>query len=169
MQHVQPELMQRFLADEADLMERETVTEHLAHCEECAALLVQMAAEDDSLSMALRLDEDEIAWAAAVDVTQPVLQKLRPWYREPVALAVISGILLFAAYMLSQTSLLLGGALQIDGPVGLTVKAVPALWRMLVYIGQGGLLITLLPVLALATVIWLLRSRLMKKEEKTNA
>lgn len=172
MQHIQPELIQRFLADEADLMEREAVTEHLAHCDECAALLVQITADDDSLALALGLDEAEAAWVASVDLTQPVLTKIRPWYREPVFLAVVVPIALVATYMVSQVSSLIIRQFTMEGPVGLTVEAlrnlIPLLWRLNMYLGQGGLLRTLWPALLLAALVWFWRSRA-KKEVETDA
>lgn len=171
--HIQPDLMQRFLADEADLMEREAVTAHLARCEECSALLVEMTAEDDSLSLALSLDEAELAWADSVDLTQPVLRKLRPWYLEPALLGIALPLVLFAGFMLSLASRLIswtfGGG---DGPIGLTVGAmrelIPALWKLNLYLGQGGLLRSLWPVVLLAGAVWLWRVRT-KKEDKSHA
>lgn len=172
MRHIQPDLMQRFLSDEVDLMERETVTEHLTHCEECTALLVQMTADDDSLSLALGLDEAEAEWVASVDLTAPVMAKLRPWYREPAVWAILAPILLLAAYMLSRVGAFLMRTAEPTGPVGFTVDTlrslVPALWKLNVYLGQGGLLRTIWPVLLLAGAIWFWRSR-MKKGVQSNA
>ncbi|HWI53505.1 MAG TPA: zf-HC2 domain-containing protein [Symbiobacteriaceae bacterium] len=172
MKHVQPEQMQRFLADELDLMEREAVTDHLAHCEACADRLVQMTADDDSLSLALGLADDEAAWIASLDLTQPVLAKIRPWYREPAFLAISVPLVAFAAFMLAQVGRLLSLTQDDGGPIGFTVEAlrtlIPALWRLNIYLGQGGLLRTLWPVLLLTGAVWFWRSR-MKKEENTNA
>ncbi|MDF2627005.1 MAG: hypothetical protein K0R39_836 [Symbiobacteriaceae bacterium] len=172
MRHIQPDLMQRFLADEVDLMERETVTEHLTHCEACTALLVQMTADDDSLSFALGLDEAEAEWVASFDLTAPVMAKLRPWYRDPAVWAIVAPMLLVASFGLSLVSGLLTRSVEPTGPVGFTVGAmrelIPALWKLSAYLGQGGLLRTIWPVLLLAGAIWFWRSR-MKKEEESNA
>ncbi|HYF93010.1 MAG TPA: zf-HC2 domain-containing protein [Symbiobacteriaceae bacterium] len=173
MQHVQPELLQRFLADEIDLMERESVSEHLATCGECAALLAQVAADDDALAQALHLDEAEAGWIASVDLTEPVLERIRPWYKEPVTLTILVAFVLLTAYLFAQMSSLIGRQLRWGGPVDFLVDAVrgifPAVLRLLVYIGQGGLLTAVWPALALTALIWLMRSRWMKKEDKTNA
>jgi predicted anti-sigma-YlaC factor YlaD len=173
MQHIQPDLMQRFLADEVDLMEREAVTEHLAECDACAALLVQMTADDDSLSQALRLDDDEAAWIASLDLTAPVLAKMRPWYREPAVLAITVPLILLAGYLFHLVTSLILGALGTEGPVGTTVELlrslIPALWRLNLYLGHGGLLRTLWPVLVLAGAAWLWKSRTNKKEYENHA
>ncbi|HWI62005.1 MAG TPA: zf-HC2 domain-containing protein [Symbiobacteriaceae bacterium] len=172
MRHIQPELLQRFLADEVDLMERESVTEHLAHCEDCTALLVQMTADDDSLALALSLDDEEAAWVASLDLTEPVLKQIRPWYREPAALAILLPVVAIATFMLSWVSSLLSRTVSETGPVGLVVEAlrslIPMLWRLNSYLGQGGLLRSIWPVLVLAAAVWFWRSR-MNKEGKTNA
>lgn len=173
MRHIQPDLMQRFLADEVDLMERETVTEHLTHCEECTALLIQMTADDDSLSLALGLDESETDWVASVDLTATVMEKLRPWYRDPAVWAIVAPLLLLTSYMLSRVGAsLTHRAVGSEGPVGFAVDAlrdlIPALWKLGAYLGQGGLLRTIWPVLLLAGAIWFWRSR-MKKEVQSNA
>lgn len=172
MRHIQPDLMQRFLADEVDLMERDTVTEHLTHCEECTALLVQMTADDDLLSLALSLDEAETAWAASVDLTPTVMEQLRPWYRDLAVWAIIAPLVLLASYMLSRVGALLTYTAEPVDSVGFAVDTlrslVPALWKLGVYLGQGGLLRTIWPALLLAGAIWFWRSR-MKKGVQSNA
>ncbi|HYF76010.1 MAG TPA: hypothetical protein VD973_02670 [Symbiobacteriaceae bacterium] len=173
MKHIQPDLMQRFLADEVDLMERETVTEHLTLCEECTALLIQMTADDDSISLALGLDEAETDWVASVDLTAAVMEKLRPWYRDPAVWVIVAPLVLLASYMLSWVgSLLTRSAVGPEGPVGFAVGAlrelVPALWKLGAYLGQGGLLRSIWPVLLLAGAIWFWRSRT-KKEVQSHA
>jgi|GEM_PF-3281795 len=173
MRHLQPEQMQRFLADELDLMEREAVTDHLSHCEACAELLVQMTADDDTLTLALGIDAEEAAWIASLDLTQPVMAGIRPWYREPAFLAIVVPLIAFASFMLAQVGRLLSLTPDDGGPIGFTVDAlralIPALWRVNIYLGQGGLLRTLWPVLLLAAAYWFWRSRMTSKEDKTNA
>jgi hypothetical protein len=173
MQHIQPDLMQRFLADEVDLMEREAVTEHLADCDACAALLVQMTADDDSLTEALRLGHDEAAWIGSLDLTAPVLAKLRPWYREPAVLAVTVPLILLAGYLFQVVTSLIFGAMSTEGPVGTTLdllrSLLPALWRFNLYLGHGGLLRTIWPVLVLAGAVWLWKVRTNKKEYENHA
>lgn len=172
MTHIRPELMQRFLADEADLMERDAVADHLAQCDECAALLAQMAAEDDGLSLALTLEPEEAAWISGVDLTPAVLAKINPWYRRPSAYLpfLLAGFPASVALYLVAASvkqMLLGVQ-----PVGAVVMGlqtlIPALYRLLQYLSRGGLLTTIWPALLLAGAIWLWRVR-MKKEVPDNA
>lgn len=173
MQHIQPDLMQRFLADEADLMEREAVTEHVTQCDACAALLVQMTADDDTLAQALRLDEDEAAWIGSLDLTAPVLAKIRPWYREPAVLAITVPLVLLAGYLFHLVTSLILGAIGDEGAVGAAVSLmrslIPALWRLNIYLGHGGLLRSLWPVLILAGAVWFWKTRIMKKEYENHA
>jgi hypothetical protein len=165
MQHIQPDLMQRFLADEVDLMQRDAVTEHVAGCDACAALLVALAAEDDSLGEALRLDDAETAWVEATDLTAAVLEKVRPWYREPGAIITMLVIALPTLLALSQVAALVSRSFTIEHPVGLVLELLqtllPALWHLVLFVLRGGLLTTLWPILALAAVcfLWHLRSK----------
>lgn len=172
MPHIQPELMQRFLADEVDLMEREAIAEHLATCTACADLLVALTAEDDTLSDALRLDESEAEWIASLDLAAPVLQKIRPWYREPgtiISMLLVAGPALWG---LNTVAGLLGSRLAIDHPIGFVVETLqallPALWRLALYLLRGGLLTAIWPVLILAAAYFLWHART-KKEGPENA
>lgn len=172
MPHIQPDLIQRFLADEADLAERDIVTEHLACCDECSALLAALAAEDDTLADALRLDPAEAEWLGSIDLTEPVLAKLRPWYWEPGTIITAVIVAVPALLALQTVSAMLDRQLVIESPIGFTISLIrslgPALWRMAAYMSRGGLLLTIWPALVLAAGIGLYLART-KKEERTNA
>ncbi|HLN65390.1 MAG TPA: hypothetical protein VK464_28030 [Symbiobacteriaceae bacterium] len=166
MRHVPPELMQRFLAGEVDLMERDAVSDHLTCCEACTDLLVQLTAEDDALTAALRLETADEAWIAGLDLTGPVMERLDPWYRRPAIYLPALLATVCATGMLQVVLSFLTDSFASD-PVGLVVglfrNLLPALWHLNVYLSRGGLLTTLMPVTLLAGVIWGWRAR-SKKE-----
>jgi anti-sigma factor RsiW len=169
MTHVSPELMQRFLAGEVDLMLRESVSEHLACCDSCAELLVLLSAEDDALTDALRLDAADQAWVASMDLTVRVMDQVIPWYRRPSLYLPTALVVASAVYVLNWTLSLVTHSLTAE-PVGLTVsllqQLLPALWRMTQYLSQGGLLPSIWPAVVLAAALWLWRSRTIKKEAR---
>jgi len=169
--HLQADLLQRYLAGEADLTEQDTVVEHLAECDECASLLADMAADDRTLTAALRLTDAEAAWIAGMDLTQPVMTRLA-WYREPSLIVLALLALLPGTWILGQAGQWMVAQLTADGPVG-TALAIggllgSALWNLLVYASNGGLLVQIWPVLILAAGYWLGR-RYYKKEDKSHA
>ena len=169
MKHIELEQMQRFLADEIDLIERDSVAEHLACCDQCAALLAQVTADDELLAGALRLDDEEKQWLELVDLTEPVLQKIRPWYREPAAIAIGLLALVPPLFFLSRMVPLLVSSLWRDGSTfDLLSDLVPALWHLNLYLGRGGLLVTMWPALVLAAILWFVTART-KKEAPDHA
>jgi len=170
--HIEFELMQRFLAGEADLAEQDTVAEHLACCDQCAALLAQVTADDAALAGALRFDDDEMQWLASVDLTGPVLQNIRPWYQEGASLAVGLLVLAPALWLLNWVVSMITASVVTDTPVGSTLEflkgLIAALWELNLYLGRGGLLVTIWPALALAAALWLFYAY-SKKEDRSNA
>lgn len=172
MTHIQPELMQRFLANEADLMEREAIADHLALCDECAARLAVVAAEDDGLTLALKLEPGEAEWIASLDLAPAVLKRVNPWYGRPSAylpflLAGAPAALSFYLITYAVKQMLLGVE-----PVGAVVMGLqtllPALYRLILYLARGGMLTTIWPALLLAAAIWFWSAR-RKKEVSSNA
>lgn len=169
MEHIMPELLQRYLHGEADLTEINGVDEHLSRCPSCQELLAQTAADDSLLTTALVLDAEDAAWANSLDLTQSVLHKVTPWFRHPPSLLTALILLATGAWGLAQMTALFGRLIPWDGLVGLTIKLGPSLargvWWTLVYISEGGLLASLWPALALAAgYVW----RLYQKEVSKN-
>lgn len=157
MTHVRIDLMQRFLADEADLMERDAIAEHLTQCDECAALLSQLAADDDSLAEALRLDPAEAEWVASMDLTGHVMARISPWYTKPsyylpLLLAGAPAALLFSM-VTSFLGQLVRGTEPMDAFMSALRALIPALWRLNLYLARGGLLKAIWPALLLAALI----------------
>jgi hypothetical protein len=95
MNHVSPAQLQQFLVDSAD----DAVAAHVQSCTECAELLATIAADDDTLVDALRLNGEELAWATSLDLTQPVLSQLDRWYQHSHLQVVVLSILLGGSMM----------------------------------------------------------------------
>lgn len=167
MTHLQGELLQRYLAGEADLIEIEQLEAHLAACDTCSHLLTQIAADDAQLAASLALDEAELAWAEGLDLTGPVGRQIRPWYRQPQTLLIFLPLVLLSSLIFHQIGQLIGTYLTRNGTVGTSVAILSATaetaWNLLGYLSSGGLLASLWPALVLSTALWLYQS--LKKKE----
>lgn len=163
MTHVSTELLQRYLAGEADLTEMESTAAHLAECGTCSNLLAELAADDAALTTALRLDDADLAWAAGLDLTRPVLQEISPLRSAARPTLYVMLFLLPVAWLMNQSLALVSVVIGPEGPVDTTLNVartlVPGLWELGRYLLNGGLLISLWPVLALGAIVWFWRNK----------
>ena len=168
MEHLTPEAIQRYLDGEADLPETDTITEHLACCPACSDLLAAIAADDEALTGALALEVSDIAWIRSVDLTESILRQATPLGHKALTWVLLLLLLTVAGLMAERAQSLL---LQLSGEQGkmalvvsLVRSLVPTLWQLMKYLMQGGLAVSLWPLLLLGAAVFL--RRLLKKEEE---
>lgn len=161
--HVSTELLQRYLAGEADLTEMDIVSAHLDGCEACSTRLADLAADDAALMGALRLDEADMAWAASLDLTQPVLQEINPLRSAARPALYLMLFLLPTAWLMHQSITIIERLTRSEGTVDSALNfaqtVIPGLWQLLRYLMSGGLLASLWPLLALGAVAWFWRTK----------
>lgn len=159
MNHIPSEELQRYLTGELDLPDREAVEDHLAECQECAGELAALAAEDALLREVLALTPEEQAWAAGIDLTEPVLRQITPWTRHPVLIATGAVLAAGAAWGVQEAAWQLEALLLAWGPAGVAARAVSIGLRLLAalagFIAHGGLLPVLWPAVAVGLLFWI--------------
>lgn len=159
MKHIPNEELQRYLTGEMDLVDQAAVEAHMAECSECSEELAALAAEDALLREAVALTPEEEAWAAGIDLTEPVLMQLTPWTRHPVVIA--TGIILAAAaaWGVQEVAWQLEALFLAGRAAGVAARAVSiGLWLvedLADFMAQGGLLPVLWPAAAVGLLFWL--------------
>lgn len=164
MDHLQPEQLQRYLTGELDRAEVTLVETHLTHCDQCESLLAAIAADDAALVDVLALLPEESAWIEAQDLRPAVARRIAPWYLQAQGLLPLLIILAAAGWMLKETTALLTRSLSQTGPVAIGLALLESIghlsWRFLTYLGSGGPVATLWPVILLgALTLWILRRK----------
>lgn len=162
MDHLQPEQLHHYLAGELDPADLTLVETHLTHCAQCESLLAAIAADDAALIDALALRPEEVAWIEAQDLRPTVARRIVPWYLQAQGLLLLLIILAAGGWMLQEATALITLALSQTGPVAITLALLGELgrltWRFLAYLGSGGPLVTLWPVVLLgALTLWIRR------------
>lgn len=169
--HPETERLHLYLSGALDPAERRDVEAHLAGCGECAQALAELAAEDEALAGALGLDPAEAAWVESVDLVEPVMAQIACSPRSTPVLVLVAALLSLAGY--------LGGSLWtylldllpepgIGSFIALVRSAGPAALRLVLWLGEGGLLATLWPLFVAGAAIGL-GYVLTKGEEKRYA
>ncbi|MGE5673612.1 MAG: anti-sigma factor family protein [Mycobacterium leprae] len=159
--HLQPEQLQAYLADALDLSERAALEEHLTQCSHCSEQMAALVADDAFLTESLALDMPEMAWAESQDLTAGVLEQLSPGVSAApawviVGLVVLPGVWLFG--LLQESALgWLAGHENIGGLIDIGHYTFPSLYRFLVWLTNGGLLIQFWPLFILGAGYWLWR------------
>lgn len=168
MEHLKPENLQLYLAGETDLAESARIEEHLTRCAQCESLLATVAAEDGALTEALALTADEAAWVAAQDLRPAVTRRIAPWFLQPQGLLLLLSLVATAGWMLQQTVDFVSRWMEISGPIGLTVGfmegAARLAWAFLTYMGAGGPVAALTPL-----VLVLLAAAVIRRRKNSNA
>lgn len=160
MPHLETERLHRYLAGALEPAERQAVEAHLADCAACSMALAELAAEDAILTDALAFDAADRAWLESVDLVEPVMAQVAPRFRLTPPVIITSLLILTAGYMAeavwSLGSALLAHRTNFGTVAGNLHRLVPDLLDLLAWLGRGGLLNTMWPLLAMGALygVW---------------
>lgn len=168
--HADKERLYRYLSGALSGDELRMLEAHLLECSVCSESLAEVAAEDAMLTDALGIDAGEEAWIESIDLVEPVMAQVAPRFQLTPPI-ILTSLLVILGGHLAGSLWSLGTALLPDlnsmrAILGLAHDLGPALLRLLLWLGQGGLLTTLWPLLAAGAAygLW----RLLQTKETSN-
>lgn len=159
--HPEKPQLHLYLADALAPDERRAVEDHLVDCPTCADTLAELAAEDTALIEALEIDHADLAWINAADLVEPVMAQVAPRFRLTPPVILTSLLVILGGYLAGSLWRIGTGLLPDVGSMrailSLTRELGPALLRLYLWLGQGGLLTTLWPLFAVGALYGLWR------------
>ncbi len=150
--HPEKERLHLYLSGALGPIDHRRVEAHVNDCAECASVLTEMRAEDAALADALKLDAAERRWLDSLDLVAPVMAQIPAAPPTTPLLVLVVVLLSLAGYAGGSLWSTVTGLLPDPGvgsAVSLIRTAGPALLRLLLWLGRGGLLPVIWPVLVI--------------------